>query len=95
MCDALEVSRAGYYAWQLHSETAREQQDRELMPLIRHIFWQHKRRYGARRIAVELQAQGQPCGVDRVAKLLKTQGLQAIQPQIGRASCRERVSLNV
>jgi putative transposase len=51
------------------------------MPLIRHIFWQHKRRYGARRIAVELQAQGRPCGVDRVAKLLKHQGLQAIQPQ--------------
>jgi transposase InsO family protein len=81
VCDALEVSRAGYYAWQLHSESAREQRDRELMPLIRHIFWHHKRRYGARRIAVELQAQGRPCGVDRVAKLLKTQGLQAIQPQ--------------
>jgi len=81
VCDALEVSRAGYYAWQLHSESAREQRDRELMPLIRRIFWHHKRRYGARRIAVELQAQGRPCGVDRVAKLLKTQGLQAIQPQ--------------
>jgi transposase InsO family protein len=51
------------------------------MPFICDIFWQHKRRYGARRIAVELQAQGRPCGVDRVAKLLKLQGLQAIQPQ--------------
>ena len=51
------------------------------MPYICDIFWQHKRRYGARRIAVELQARGRPCGVDRVAKLLKMQGLQAIQPQ--------------
>jgi putative transposase len=51
------------------------------MPLILDIFWQHKRRYGARRIAVELQARGHSCGVDRVAKLLKNQGLQAIQPQ--------------
>jgi len=51
------------------------------MPLICDIFWNHKRRYGARRIAVELAAQGQPCGVDRVAKLLKIQGLKAIQPQ--------------
>jgi transposase InsO family protein len=51
------------------------------MPFICDIFWQHKRRYGARRIAVELQARGRPCGVDRVAKLLKLQGLQAIQPQ--------------
>jgi transposase InsO family protein len=51
------------------------------MPLVCDIFWKHKRRYGARRIAVELGAQGQPCGVDRVAKLLKIQGLRAIQPQ--------------
>ena len=51
------------------------------MPFICDIFWQHKRRYGARRIAVELQARGRPCGVERVAKLLKQQGLQAIQPQ--------------
>ncbi len=49
------------------------------MPFICDIFWQHKRRYGARRIAVELQARGRPCGVARVAKLLKNQGLQAIQ----------------
>jgi putative transposase len=81
LCDALQVSRAGYYAWRSAEESIREQQDRQLMPLIRDIFWQHKRRYGARRIAVELQARGCPCGVDRVAKLLKSQGLRAIQPQ--------------
>jgi transposase InsO family protein len=81
LCDVLEVSRAGYYAWQSAAESARQQRDRELMPLICDIFWNHKRRYGARRIAVELAAQGQPCGVDRVAKLLKSQGLKAIQPQ--------------
>ena len=81
VCHALEVSRAGYYAWRSQLETARAKQDRELMPHICDIFWQHRRRYGARRIAVELQARGRSCGVDRVAKLLKFQGLQAIQPQ--------------
>ncbi len=81
LCDTLEVSRAGYYAWLAESVTAHQQRDRELMPLVCDIFWQHKRRYGARRIAVELAARGQPCGVDRVAKLLKIQGLRAIQPQ--------------
>jgi putative transposase len=81
VCDTLEVSRAGYYAWLSEAESAREVRDRELMPLIQEIFWRHKRRYGARRIAVELQAQGQACGVDRVAKLLKLQGLRALQPQ--------------
>ena len=81
VCDALRVSRAGFYAWRCEEESARAQRDRELLPLIRDVFWRHKRRYGARRIAVELNAQGQPCGVDRVAKLLKMQGLTAIQPK--------------
>jgi putative transposase len=81
VCDTLDVSRAGYYAWLDQVETARERRDRELMPIVRRVFWRHKRRYGARRIALELAALGQPCGVDRVAKLLKIQGLQAIQPK--------------
>jgi len=81
VCDILSVSRAGYYAWQSESESSREQRDRELMPLVRDVFWKHKRRYGARRIALDLVAMGEPCGVDRVAKLLKIQGLKAIQPK--------------
>ena len=52
--ETLEVSRAGYYAWRSDSQSAHEQRDRELTPLVCDIFWKHKRRYGARRIAVEL-----------------------------------------
>ena len=81
LCDTLLVSRAGFYAWRRETECVRARRDRELLPLVRDIFWHHKRRYGARRIAVELRSQGQPCGVDRVAKLLKIQGLRAIQPK--------------
>src|SRR5207237_7877452 len=81
LCDTLLVSRAGFYAWRRETESVRAQRDRELMPLVRDVFWHHKRRYGARRIAVELNSQGQPCGVDRVAKLLKIQGLRAIKPK--------------
>jgi putative transposase len=81
LCDTLDVSRAGYYAWLSETHSLKVQRDRELMPLVCNVFWQHKRRYGARRIAFELNVQGQPCGVERVAKLLKLQGLQAIQPQ--------------
>jgi len=81
VCDILRVSRAGYYAWRSEAESTRAARDRELLPLVRDVFWRHKRRYGARRIAVELVARGEPCGVDRVAKLLKMQGLAAIQPK--------------
>jgi transposase InsO family protein len=81
VCDTLTVSRAGYYAWRTERKSSREQRDRTLMPLIRDIFWKHKRRYGARRVAMELAAAGQSCGVARAAKLLKMQGLKAIQPK--------------
>ncbi len=81
VCELLEVSRSGFYAWRSGEESLREETDRELVPEIREVFWHHRRRYGARRIAVDLSSRGIACGVARVARLLKTQGLQAIQPQ--------------
>ena len=58
VCEALRISRAGFYAWRSEEESARAQRDRELLPLVRDVFWRHKRRYGARRIAVELGRSG-------------------------------------
>ena len=81
VCQALGVSRAGYYAHTRREAGPREQDDARLRPLVRQIFWENKRRYGARRIAVELTARGEACGPGRVARLLKQLGLQAIQPQ--------------
>ena len=81
VCHALGVSRAGYYASVRGAAGPREQEDARLRPLVRQIFWEHKRRYGARRIAVELTARGAACGPGRVARLLKQLGLRAIQPK--------------
>jgi transposase InsO family protein len=81
VCDALEVSRAGFYTWRRAAESQREHVDRELTPEIVDIFWHHRRRYGARRIARELAQRGIACGMARVARLLKNQGLRAIQPK--------------
>lgn len=52
-----------------------------LAPIIRQIFHRHKRRYGKRRIVEELGDMGHTCGVRRASKLLKSQGLKAIQPK--------------
>jgi putative transposase len=79
VCRALEVSRSGFYAWRSGQESRREAMDRQLVPEIGEIFWRHRRRYGARRIAMELAARGIACGVARVARLLKNQGFRAIQ----------------
>jgi transposase InsO family protein len=81
ICDVLDVSRSGFYAWQAVGPTAREQDLRDLTPAVVDIFRQHRRRYGARRIAAELQDRGIVCGPRRVAKILRAQGLRAIQPK--------------
>lgn len=81
MCHVLGVSRAGYYAWRRERPSARALRDQELLPQVQAIFAKHKRRYGARRVARELARCGEQCGVEHVAKLLKTAGLKAIQPK--------------
>jgi len=81
LCEVLAVHRSGYYAWRRGSQSRRAREDAELKPLIREIFWDHKRRYGARRISQEFSSHEKSCGVGRAGRLLEEMGLQAIQPK--------------
>ncbi len=45
------------------------------------VFYQHRRRYGARRIAAELKAEGGSAGRHLVRAQMKRLGLRAIQPR--------------
>ncbi|MHC4406766.1 MAG: IS3 family transposase [Planctomycetota bacterium] len=62
LCHSLGVSRSGYYAWRQGCRSSRAEEDWRLMPQVRAIFREHKRRYGARRIARELSSHGTSCG---------------------------------
>jgi transposase InsO family protein len=81
VCQTLGVSRAGYYAQADADAGPRAQEEARLRPQVQQIFWEHKRRYGARRITAELRARGEACGPGRVGRLLKLLGLEAIQPR--------------
>lgn len=81
LCRTLSVSRSAYYAWRQQEPSARERADLQLKPMIRSIFCEHKRRYGARRVAAELRARGEPCSRRRVARLMDEMELAAIQPK--------------
>ena len=50
LCETLSASRSAYYAWRQDELGQRRREDNRLMPTIRSIFWEHHRRYGARRI---------------------------------------------
>ena len=52
-----------------------------MTPLVRALFWKHRRRYGARRIADDLADLGEECSPRFVGKIMKNQGLRAIQPK--------------
>lgn len=81
LCEVLEVSRSAFYAWKNSPPNLYQQQDQSLQPMIQDIFHQHKRRYGARRIAIEIQSQGTSCSRLKARKNMDQMGLVAIQPK--------------
>lgn len=48
---------------------------------VKKVFAEHRRRYGARRISKELQAQGLAIGRHQTTTLMRQQELKAIQPK--------------
>jgi len=81
ICEVLEVSRAAYYQWSGGECCQRELTYRELSPIVRNLFLQHRRRYGARRLAVELRSMGYPCSREKTRKIMDKMNLIAIQPK--------------
>jgi putative transposase len=81
ICETLSISRTAYYAWKSREPGIRDLADEELQPVIQNIFWQHRRRYGARRIVKELQSMGYPCSRSKARKIMVQTGLVAIQPR--------------
>ena len=77
MCSVLEVSRSGFYAWFKRAESPREQENRRLTNLIVEIHKKSRETYGSPRIFAELQARGERCGKNRVARLMKKAGIRS------------------
>ena len=79
MCRVLSVSRAGYYAAQDRAPSTRATVDATLTATITTTFVHCQRRYGAPRIHRALRAAGTRVSAKRVARLMRTAGLQARQ----------------
>ncbi|MBX6381044.1 MAG: transposase [Thermoflavifilum aggregans] len=58
LCETLEVSRSGYYAWRQGKTHQPNPTKRKMEQKIIDTFHQHKRRYGSRRISKTLADQG-------------------------------------
>ena len=81
MCDQLEVSVSGYYAWRTRPASARTRTDASLTSLIVAIFERLKGNPGVRRVHAELAAMGRRVARKRVWRLMQAAGLQGRHPR--------------
>jgi len=77
MCRALEVSRSGYYDWRKRGISNRTRANRELLKSIEGAMQQSRRTYGSPRITAELNARGVECSKNRVARIMRENGIRA------------------
>ena len=76
MCQVLEVSRSGYYAWRQRGPSPRQVVDDGLLVHVRVAFSESRETYGSPRIHRELRAKGVCVGRHRVARLMRADGIR-------------------
>ena len=77
LCEALGVSRAGFYAWRTRPPSARARANDQLLTKVRASFLASDRTYGARRVWHDLLADGASCGRHRIERLMRQAALRA------------------
>lgn len=78
LCKGAGISRSGYYEWLKREESARSIENRQLLSLIKISHRESDETYGALRIHRDLKKQGKSCGKNRVARLMRVNGLKSI-----------------
>lgn len=77
LCNALDVSRSGFHAWLNRHPSARSRYDEALLVEIGRSFRSSDRTYGARRVWHDVLAEGLSCGLHRIERLMRGNGLRA------------------
>lgn len=77
VCDVLEVSRSGYYAWRSRPRSGQETRREELARKIQAVHQESRRVYGSPRVFKALKAEGESVCENTVARLMRQQGIRA------------------
>jgi hypothetical protein len=86
MCQELEVSRSGYYAWRQAAPSARATLDERLTALIVSICDKARGNPGVRRVRAGLAAAGHHVSHKRVHRLMRAAGLRGRHPKAWRVT---------
>jgi putative transposase len=79
LCEVLDVSPSGYYAWRGRSVSAREMANQALLEKVKAVYTESRGTYGSPRVYQELRGQGVACSENRVARLMRLYHIQAKQ----------------
>jgi putative transposase len=79
LCCMLGVSVSGYYAWKSREASQRQRDDLVVLAHIRGHFTCSNESYGSPRMHAELKAEGLGVGRHRIARLMRQNGLKALQ----------------
>ena len=91
MCRALEVSRSGYYAYKKRPKSQQRVDNEKLLIEIRRVFWDNDRNYGSPRIWNELNnVENIRCSLNRVAMVMRVNGVIAVQKRKFRATTNSK-----
>jgi putative transposase len=77
ICEALGVSRSGFYAWLTRPPSDRSRRDEVLTREVRRSFLDSDRAYGARRVWHDVLAAGLSCGLHAIERLMRGNALKA------------------
>ena len=80
LCNALEVSTSGYYAWCQREMSQRQVEDGVWLKRIASIFKASRETYGSPRIHATLKEQGHKIGKKRVARIMQENGI-VVRPE--------------
>ncbi len=86
----MEVSRSGYYAWKSRSRSIRAVDNERLIVEIRRVYLQNNGNYGSPRVCHALRKENIACSENRVARLMRLEGIAAIQRRKFRATTDSR-----
>ena len=79
MCRVLRASRAGFYQWLHHPQSARAIEDQRLLKLIRDSYAGSSGVYGSPRVFGDLREAGETCGKHRVARIMREHRIKALR----------------
>ena len=95
MRDVLSVSRSSYYAWLKRPESKRQQANNRLRQKIRTIHRDSDKSYGSPRVYRELKTQEESCSENRIARLMREDGLRAKTKRRFKATTHSKHNLPV